>query len=357
MILEDSIFKSFIIDSYGYILFLGVAILLLFQKDKRAHYVFLSVLILFAGLRGGLGPDFINYNKWYNTTINDNNLEIGYVVLMNFFKFLNLSIFHLQFFFSIILVLLVDLVLKKYTNNVKYAWLVFLIFPYFYLYSFILMRQYFAIVIIFFGFQFLLNKKYSYFIIAVLIGSLIHYSALLAGLLILLLFNLSKIITLRYLILILVISIPFAFIDWFYMFKDFFLGTKYQGYFLEKNIESVNYLRLLVLNFEVFFFIFYYKELINYNKKNKYFIVLVLFAFILENLFTKIPLLNRFSFYFKFFELILFADIISIKKYRIYLPIILIYGLRLFFYVLWYDYYTPGIHTKLAPYKNILFNR
>lgn len=356
MILEDKIVQSFIVDSYGYLLFLGIAILLLFQKDKRAHYIFLSVLILFGGLRGGVGSDFVNYSKWYNTTINDNNLEIGYVVLMNFFKFLNLSIFHLQFFFSSILILFVNLVLKKYTKNDKYAWLLFLIFPCFYLYSFILMRQYFAIGIIFFAFQFLLNKKYSYYIIAVLIGSLIHYSSLVAGLLVFILFYLSQKITLRYLILILVISIPFAFINWFYLFKDFFLGTKYQGYFMDKNIESVNYLRLLVLNIEVIFFLFYYKQLINYNHKNKYFIVLVLFAFVLENFFTKIPLLNRFSFYFKFFELILFADLISIKKYRIYLPIILIYGLRLFLYVLWYDYNTPGIYNKLVPYKNILFN-
>ena len=88
MILEDSIFISFIIDSYGYILFLGVAILLLFQKDKRAHHVFLSVLILFAGLSSGKGTDFVTYSKWYNTTINDNNLEIGYVGIMNVFAYL-----------------------------------------------------------------------------------------------------------------------------------------------------------------------------------------------------------------------------------------------------------------------------
>ena len=63
--MEDNIFQSFILDSYGYLLFLCVAILILFQKDKRKHYIFLSVLIIFAGLRGGLGIDFVNYSKWY----------------------------------------------------------------------------------------------------------------------------------------------------------------------------------------------------------------------------------------------------------------------------------------------------
>ena len=99
MILEDKIIQSFIVDSYGYLLFLGVAILLLFQKDKKAHYVFISVLILFAALRGGLGIDFVNYSKWYNSTINDNNLEIGYVGIMNLFAYFNLSIYHIQFLF------------------------------------------------------------------------------------------------------------------------------------------------------------------------------------------------------------------------------------------------------------------
>ena len=117
MILEDNIIQSFIVDSYAYLLFFGIAILLLFQKDKRAHYVFLSVLILFAGLRGGLGTDFVNYSKWYNSTINDNNLEIGYLGIMTVFAYFKLSIYHIQFLFFAGTLLLINLALKKYTIN------------------------------------------------------------------------------------------------------------------------------------------------------------------------------------------------------------------------------------------------
>jgi hypothetical protein len=159
MILENKIVQSFIVDSYVYIFFLLITILLLFQKDKRVHYIFLSVLILFAGLRGGIGIDFVNYNKWYNITVNDNNLEIGYVGIMNVFAYFNLSIYHIQFLFFSGTLLFISLSLKKYTNNLKYAWFFYLIFPYFFLYSFILMRQYLAMAIVFWSFQFLLKNK------------------------------------------------------------------------------------------------------------------------------------------------------------------------------------------------------
>jgi hypothetical protein len=358
MILEDSIFKSFIIDSYGYILFLGVAILLLFHKDKRAHYVFLSVIILFAGLRGGLGPDFFNYSKWYNTTVNDKNLEIGYVGVMNIFAYFNLSIYHIQFLFFIGTVLFISLALKKYTINLKYAWFFYLIFPYFSLYSFIFIRQYFAMSIVFWSFQFLLKNKFWQYTLVILIGSLFHYSSLLAGLLVFGLFYISKIVTKKQILFFLVISLPFAFINWFQFFGSFFEGTKYEGYFLTKNMIPVNYIKLVLFNIEALFILYFYDELIKLKPLNKYFIVLAMFAFILANIFASVNHLLRFSLYFKFFELIVLADIAYLNRKKIFVtPLIALYGLSLFFNGLWYDYKTPGKHTKLVPYKNILFNR
>lgn len=358
MILEDKIIQSFIIDSYGYILFLGVAILLLFQKDKRTHHVFLSVLILFAGLRGDLGTDFVNYNKWYNSTINDKYLEIGYVGIMNVFAYFNLSIYHIQFLFFTGTLLLINLALKKYTLNLKYAWFFYLIFPYFFLYSFILMRQYLAIAILFFGFQFLLKSKIWHYTLVILIGSLFHYSCLLAGLLVFVLFYISKRVTRKQILFFLIASLPFAFINWFQFFGYFFEGTKYEGYFLVKNMMPVNYIKLVLFNFEALFILYFYDELIKLKPLNKYFIVLAIFAFILANIFASVNHLLRFSIYFKFFELIVLAEIAYLNRKKIFVtPLIALYGFALFFNALWFDYKTPGIHTKLVPYKNILFNR
>jgi hypothetical protein len=358
MILEDNIFRSFIINSYGYILFLGVAILLLFQKDRRAHLVFLSALILFAGLRGGLGADFVNYSKWYNSTINDRYLEIGYVGIMNVFSNLNLSIYHIQLLFFIATLLVISLVLKKYTRNLKYAWFFYLIFPYFFLYSFILMRQYLAIAIVFWSFQFLLKNNFWQYAIAILIGSLLHYSCLLAGLLVFGLFYISKIVTKKQILFFLIASLPFAFINWFQFFSYFFEGTKYEGYFLAKNMIPVNYIKLVLFNIEALFILYFYDELIKLKTINKYFIVLAIFSFILANIFASVNHLFRFALYFKFFELIVLAELAYLNRKRIFvLPFIALYGLSLFFNGLWVDYKTPGIHTKLVPYKNILFNR
>ncbi|WP_396150834.1 EpsG family protein [Flavobacterium sp.] len=356
--MEDNIFQSFIVDSYGYILFLGVAILLLFQKDKRALHVFLSVLILFGGLRGGIGIDFINYNKWYNTTINDNNLEIGYVGIMNVFAYFNLSIYHIQFLFFTVTLLFISLALNKYSINLKYAWFFYLIFPYFFLYSFIFMRQYFVMAIVFWSFQFLLKNKFWQYAISILIGSLFHYSCLLAGLLVFALFYISKRVNRKQILFLLLVSLPFAFINWFQFFGNFFEDTKYEGYFLAKNIIPVNYIKLVLFNFEALFILYFYDEFIKLKPTNKYFIVIVIFAFIFANIFASVKHLFRFSLYFKFFELIVLAEIAYLNRKRIFvLPLIAFYGLSLFFNGLWFDYKMPEKHTKLAPYKNILFNR
>lgn len=358
MILEDKIIQSFIVDSFGYLFFLGIAISLLFQKDKRAHYVFLSLTILFAGFRGGLGTDFVNYSKWFNSTINDNNLEIGYVGIMNIFAYFNLSIYHIQFLFFAGTLLLINFALKKYTINLKYAWFFYLIFPYFFLYSFILMRQYFAIAILFWSFQFLFKSKIWHYTLVILIGSLFHYSCLLAGLLVFGLFYISKIVTKKQILFFLIASLPFAFINWFQFFSYFFEDTKFEGYFLAKNMIPVNYIKLVLFNIEALFILYFYDELIKLKSLNKYFIVLAIFAFILANIFASVNHLLRFSLYFKFFELIVLAEITFLNRKKVFVtPLIALYGFALFFNALWYDYKTPGKHTKLVPYKNIIFNR
>ena len=320
--------------------------------------MFFVVLILFAGLRSGLGTDFVNYSKWFNSTINDNNLEIGYVGIMNIFAYYNLSIYHIQFLFFAGTLLLINLALKKYTINLKYAWFFYLIFPCFFLYSFILMRQYLAIAILFWSFQFLLKSKIWHYTLVILIGSLFHYSCLLAGLLVFALYYISKIATKKQILFFLIASLPFAFINWFQFFGNFFEGTKYEGYFLAKNMIPVNYIKLVLFNIEALFILYFYDELIKLKSLNKYFIVLAIFAFILANIFASVNHLFRFSLYFKFFELIVLAEITYLNRKKIFVPpLIALYGFALFFNALWFDYKTPGIYTKLVPYKNILFNR
>jgi hypothetical protein len=220
------------------------------------------------------------------------------------------------------------------------------------------MRQYLAIVIVFWSFQFLLKNKLWQYTLVILIGSLFHYSCLLAGLLVFALFYISKMVNRKQILFLLLVSLPFAFINWFQFFGYFFEGTKYEGYFLAKNIIPVNYIKLVLFNIEALFILYFYDEFIKLKPTNKYFIVIVIFAFIFANIFASVKHLFRFSLYFKFFELIVLAEIANINRKRIFvLPLIALYGLSLFFNGLWVDYKTPGIHTKLVPYKNILFNR
>jgi hypothetical protein len=358
MILEYKNIVSFLYYSKEYIFFLLVAAFVLFQKRKQSITYFVALLILFSSTRGGFGPDFSNYYKWYITSFNDKNLEIGYVGLMNLFAYLGLSFFHLQFFISVITITLVFLAFKKYKINNKYAGFFFVITPYFYLYSFIIIRQYLAMAIVFFAFNYLLSKENMKYIFAIFLGSLIHYSCLLVGILIWFLMYFSPKISRMHLLLFLAASIPFAYLNWVQFFAGFFEGTKYYGYFLHKNTIPINYIKLILFNIEALFLLYFYKDFINYNSRNKYFIVLTIFTFILANIFAPTNYMSRFSKYFKFFELILIADLVVIKrKQPIIFLILVFYNISLFFNVLWVDYKSPGKHTKLVPYKNILFNR
>jgi hypothetical protein len=355
--LEDKNWITFLYDSKEYICFLLVAVVVLFQKSKKATTYFILLLIIFAGTRGGIGTDFPNYYKWYITSLNDKYLEIGYLWLMNLFSCLKLSIYHIQFFFSVSTIALVFLALRKYTINSKYAGLFFVITPYFYLYSFILMRQYLAMAFVFYAFHYLSDKKYKKYFLAILLGSLFHYSCLLVGILIWFLFQFTNQFNRKYLLFLLLASISFAFINWFQIFSYFFEGTKYEGYFLNKNIIQVNYIKLALFNVEALFLLYFYKDFMNYNSRNKYFIVLAIFSFVLFNIFASINHLSRFALYFKFFELILITDLVVMKrKQPVIIVISVLYCISLFFNVLWYDYKTEGKHTKLVPYKNILFN-
>jgi transmembrane protein EpsG len=354
--LEVNILTSFVFNCKEYFIFLILVTIFLFKKDKYSLILTLIIIVFFAGFRGGLGTDFSNYQNWYITTINDRYLEVGYVAFMNVFNFFNYSVFHIQFFFSSIYILLVFLVLKKYTLNYKSALFFFIIFPFAYLYSFIFIRQYFAIGIIFFSFQFLLKKKYDYYIIAVILGSLFHYTCLPAGILIYFLYYFSNFLNKKYLIIFLVLSILFSLTNCFNFFIIFFSDTKYEGYFFHKNINEINFLKLIILNIEALFIIFHYDTLIKYNSKNKFFIPIVVFSFVLANVFINYSLISRFIFYFRIFEIIIFADFILFRKENSkYL--IFIYGLSLFFFAIWNDYVFPDTYIKLAPYKNILFNR
>ncbi len=355
MILEDNNIIEFIFSSKEYLIFLFVIIALLFCNFKQAIYLFLILIVFFAGFRGGIGGDFINYKLWYITTFNDKNLEFGYVFLMNIFNYLNLSIFHLQFFFSLIFIILTYFSIKQYTKNDKFAWLMFVVFPYNYLFSFVLIRQYFAIGIIFFAFSFLFKKQYLYYLLAILIGSSVHYSCLLAGFFIFILFQISINISKKHLILLFCISIPFSFIDFTYVFKYFFIGTKYEVYFNIKNISPMNVYFLILLNLEVIFLLFNYNKLIQYNVKNKYLFLIVIFGFTLINFFASFNHVFRFFLYFKIFELIVLADLLFLKKKNIiFLTLIILYGLSLFLYVLNYDFKHTEIQNKLIPYKSIL---
>ena len=353
--MRDIVDSSFIIDSYGYIFFLLLGLFLILKNYNK---IFLIFLIIFSGFRGDIGTDFINHKKYYLFNINDSNLEVGYVGIMNLFAYFNFSIYHLQFFFSAATLILVSIAINNYQDKTKFFWIFYLVFPYAFLYSFIFIRQYIAIAIIFWSFNFLLKNKLLKFVITVLIGSLFHYSCLFAGFLIYFLYYLSKSITRNQLICLLTLSIPFAFINWFQLFRDFFEDSKYEGYFLQKNIININYIKLILFNIEALFILYFYDKVNKINDNRKYFIVLAIFAIIFYNIFASVNHLNRFSLYFKFFELIVLADIVYLNRKNIFLLLImLLYVLSLFFNALWFDYNRLGTHTKLVPYQNILINK
>lgn len=335
-----------------------VALAYLYPDKSKIFQIGLLVFVLtVSGFRDNISGDFRAYVEWYVYKTRDHDFEFGFVWIMNLFRLLHCSYHILFFFFSFCTVLLVFLSVKRYTVNNNLAFLFFLLFPALYLSSWSIIRQAFVVSLAFYAFHFLITKKYLIYLALMSISIAIHYTAIVPFLVFIAVYNYGDKIKTVHLAVMLLFTLVLSQFQWISFFTGFFENTRYLYYFSENN-SAINIRKIIVLNGLAMFLLFYFEKMKAVYPVQKYFMILCFFSIMVTNLFAKTNHLNRFSYYFTIFEIVVFADLIflELKNRRVVLLVgFYLYGVSLFLHTIKADYNLNDQGTKYIPYNSVFY--
>ena len=141
-----------------------------------------TVLILFAGLRGNIEPDYSNYLDIFqnsNTTaIGINNVEWGYLWINQMLFDLGLPFQFLVFTMAVLSIASKTYFFQRYSPNFGFSLLIYFS-ALFFLFDFIAIRQALALSVFMLSIPLIYQGRFWVFLILMLLASLIHISALL----------------------------------------------------------------------------------------------------------------------------------------------------------------------------------
>lgn len=328
------------------------------NKQRIQGLIVLSLTIFVAGFRCRIGSDYDNYVSWYLYKTRDYDFEFGFVAIMNLFRALHLSPHFLFFFFSFFSCLFVFLGIKKYTKNQNFAYLIFLLLPELFLTSFGLIRQSFSVAICFYAFYYLMNKKYTIYILLMLIAISMHYSAFMPFLVFLFVFKYADKFNERNIIVMLIVSFLISKIDSIRFFYFLFEKTRYAYYFSQERVP-VNTYKIIILNLVALFVLFHFRKLKEKYLYQEYLLPLYFLSVILINLFSMLADMARLVLYFRIFEIIIIADLIflGVKKRRLWL----VTGFYIYYFAAFSYTLRGGLEksddNKLIPYKTFILKQ
>lgn len=353
-----------------YLLSFSSSALLLYYGMKHRHKLIvgisLAIPIIIGGLRYGVGTDYFNYIKVYESltslnlieflSLTNSNIELGFYILAQISHFFTDSPIFLFTISSFLTILFFYLGLKRY--ELKHPVLVYFLFLLtIYPITFNGVRQGIAASICFFAISFLIKQRALPYFLWILAASLFHTSALfLIPLYFIAIFvkrsqnqafyvYIFKLATLSIAIIILLPQL-FNFLDAIPYFEKY---NQYQVMEAEGNNYTF-YIKLAILGAVIAFS----KWLIPRNS------ILYLYALcfaLLETLtlylgFISDPI-KRISLYFSFFSLILMSNFVDIFKDNtgktVMYIIVIGYGVASFYLY----YYILG-QADIIPYKLVL---
>ena len=156
--------------------------------EYRKHMAIpIVVIILFVGLRAFVYTDFINYYEGFQLLDNSKESvlqliflkgwEVGFIVYMWLCKILVHDYFAWNFLSACIDLILVYLIIKRYSNNPIFSLLVFFVMGCMDL-EFNVLRHAKAILIFLYALRFIEEKKIWKYILCVCIATLFHTTAI-----------------------------------------------------------------------------------------------------------------------------------------------------------------------------------
>lgn len=156
-------------------------------NNKFFTYVMPAILILIAGFRYYVGVDYEDYKIMYEWGALGYILDIepSWLVLQTALHSIG-GTYNLWFLvISALTIVPITLGFKKMSPCLAFSWL-FFVGSFLYVETFNTIRQYVAMGIIFYGASFILEGKYKYYVLCIIVAMLFHNSAL-AGLFLLVL--------------------------------------------------------------------------------------------------------------------------------------------------------------------------
>lgn len=171
---------------YIFVLFSSCAWIILagkFNANNRAVYIPLLILVTLASLRHyTVGSDAPSYTIWFRIPVSvdaftvNKDVELGYQIFLK--AMINLYDNYAEYFFtvSLIIILPILLLLRKYSENYLFSYYIYVTFG-FYLALFNPVRQMIAVSLCFYATRFILERKVIYYVITVVFASLFHISA------------------------------------------------------------------------------------------------------------------------------------------------------------------------------------
>ena len=173
-----------------YLFFIIITILfILFEKVQfippvYIRFFYFLILISFTGFRYQIGWDYNAYDEIIDNLRNSGLLtyDRGEFLSNILFKIVASMKSNYLFFFitSILMYGLILTTLNKYSSNYGISLIFFICFPLFFLNSLSIIRNFVAISICFWGYQFLRKNQIFKYVITILIATMFHKSALVA---------------------------------------------------------------------------------------------------------------------------------------------------------------------------------
>ena len=184
-----------------------------YKSHYMAFFLFFSGLVLsifvnsFRDMIGGY--DIYIYSQYFDNVLENGNFlnyELGFYYLN---VILNYVYADRYFFFAILgLIFILSFYIFSVKVTKKLSFLVFfLVFCKLYFYSFVYLRQMFAVILVWFSFYFILEKNKKYFIIFFVAACLFHVSAAIAFFA----FFMKKIFNIKTLILLFILGLVLGF--------------------------------------------------------------------------------------------------------------------------------------------------
>lgn len=156
------------------------------MKKKRRYLIVAAILLsMVAGLRGStVGIDTQGYVHYFELIAHGKTqyvygMEPSFIAICKVLLYLLQDTSILLLIFALITNILIFLRIWDFRKYISLPWTVTVYFGIFYFMTFNIMRQFVAVAIVFWSTRYLQKKSYIKFILAILIASLFHNSALL----------------------------------------------------------------------------------------------------------------------------------------------------------------------------------